>query len=234
MAWLRWVALFLCASGVGSSAQTRDNLARAHGRVLPRPNTVFVLDGVTTRDEVLKALGAFDTSASTADFFWARWTRFRAPAGRHDSPTVENLVVAFDPDGIAAASGLHSDPELLPVLWRRVDRIPSGAVESFVVPAWCWSALRYLKGTPQRGDLTVSTASAGFLASGHKPPGIEFPLSALERMESEDYATEDRMHLSLYFRDGSNRKRLKLDIAPVEVIWLIGFVKAAGVSTLAR
>lgn len=228
------VAALLSGVPGWSGAGSWDNLAWAHGRVFPRPNTVFVRDGRTTLNEVLDVLRPFETDASTADFFWARWLPFRSPPVREAAASVQNFIVEFDWNGIAVHSALYSDAKALPVLWREAGQFPD-LQDAFAVPAWYWEAVRYLKGSPHRGTLQVRREDLRFEPDRGAFPAIGLSPARVRRITSEEDATDERLRLSLHFRKTPGApRRIKIEASPLETMRLMRVLKSAAAAVETR
>lgn len=229
LARLLWGAFLPLAALFSAASDIHDNLASIHGRVMPRPNTVFVRNGQTSRSEVVERLKAFDTEASTADFFWARWEQFRLPKVRNTRPAAQNFFVEFGSDGIATSWGLYSDAEVLDKLWRAA--IPSENINVVhFIKAWYWNSAGYLKGRPTQGAVTIEKGQVWFEDSGNAGRGFRIPLALLTRITSEDESSDEALHLSLRFADAAKPvRRIKIEASPIHVIQLMTLLKAAGV-----
>jgi hypothetical protein len=224
------VACLVLISGLlFAAAGPEQNVALVHSVMLPRPNTVFLREGKTSRTEVLKVFQPFDTGVFTGDLLWARWLQFRRPSAHNDRQSIVNLIVRFDGAGIVSRSVLSGDMELPGALWDSVTDPPTGIADLLALPAWYWDAIHYLKGSPTRGRLIFGNSEARFGDNRKPPRTFVLPLDSVKRIASEDSATDERLQLSLYFEGSAARvRRIKVEATPIEAARLVWALKGTG------
>jgi hypothetical protein len=229
----RYVLLLLVAI-TGSEAMAQ-NLASANGSVFPRPNVVFIREGKTTRDEVLRAFEHMDTNASMDGLFWARWYEFACPVPSHggQGALIKNLIVEFDDTGVVTHSEVAPEHLVVQALYRTIARLPVSSTmpESFTLDGSYWTALTHLRGHPIQGTITFRDGQVRFDDATNPSRSFVVQLRQVVRVESEEYPPDGLLQLSVFFERGVKPvARIETRISPADILRLLSTLLCAGVS----
>lgn len=230
---LRQLLLLLLA--IPGPAAIAQNMASAHGEVFPRPNSVLIREGKTTRLDVLRAFDRMDTNTSVEGLFWARWYEFTYPPPSHGGQaySFKNLIVEFDDNGVVTHSKVAPDQTLVQTLYQVVARLPASAIESgpFTVDGSYWTVLTRLKGHPIPGTITVDDIQVRFDDTMNPSHGFVVPLNRVVRIENGQCPPEGPIKLSIFFERGVKPvARIEAILTPDDVLRLLSTLQRAGVS----
>lgn len=119
--------LLAAASGCVMIPHPRD-VATARGQQTKKPRLALLKAGTTTREELLRMIGPFDTRALENPLLWARWQQvkvqvewiaagsMRAAGGSERVWKIVNLFARFDENDRLAAFQVCSEGELIDCL----------------------------------------------------------------------------------------------------------------------
>ena len=220
-------AATLAALVLASCAVRHENVAVAHGELVPRPNTVLIRKGITQKQEVLREFKRFDTDASGERFFWARWAEriWENPkaAGETSRFIIKNLFVEFDETGSVSGWTLPSDEDLPEALYRAAQGLLDAPGVSGTLTL----------DSPKEGLATIQNDRLQFEPEKHPSRRFEVPIRLVRHITNDDGSTALRLRLSIRLADSAKPVRgIKIDASPLEALRLMQLLHHAGVSIL--
>jgi len=236
-----WRSFLLLAVLVGSLSVSGclviphpRNIATAGGIERKKPKLEFLKDGVTTKTDVLRELGDFDTNASKAHFVWARWQQvkvqaewffaggYTAAGGSSRAWTIKNVLAGFDDNDILAGHRICSEGDLIACIDAMID---------YANPAEPSAALRLpssrRRRSPHDGSAIFKEGNVAFEHFQKPKQTFVLPLSAIDRLTVAYGASPELLLLSLHFKAGTKPvDTLNLEASPEETIHLVRLLQS--------
>jgi hypothetical protein len=237
----RWVPLFgevllaLLLAGCIAIPHPR-NVAMARGIETKKPKLEFLKTGATTRADMSRALGFFDTDASSGPLFWARWQQVKvqvewaaggyggAGAGSERIWKIINVLATFDDNDVLTNYRICSERELMNCLEKFVHNQPFPAefLNSLVVPASHEARLHNGEGRAiiEGGEVTFEES---------KTPRHNFrrPLTEIAEVTLHLGSSPELLRLRVHFRAAASPHAIAVTASPREAMQLFAMFQAA-------
>jgi hypothetical protein len=220
-----------------------QNLASANGSVFPRPNVVFIREGKTTRDEVLRAFEHMDTNASMDGLFWARWQQVKvqvewfiagaspnvgmgAAGGSERAWKILNVFALFDESHSVRYYRLCKETNVISNLQDILSQIdPAPDVSSdLVLPA---SHHHPPFNSHGRGRVIFEKGALSFEEPKTPEHNFGLPLSAIERLNVAFGSSPEILRLRLNLRQDKSSREFILEASPSETVRLVALIDSA-------
>src|SRR5690242_18829969 len=185
------------------------DVAVAGGRQTKKPRLAFLKVGSTTRDDVLRIIGPFDSDASDGPFLWARWQQVKvqvewfaasyggAAGGSDRVWKIVNLLALFDEQGQLTTLRVCSEGDLMECLCRVRVQMPPGVPtpQALLVAANHESRFHHAQ-----GRVIVEDGRLAFEERKDARHNFSVPLSEMLAPTLHHGSSAEFLHLRLHFR----------------------------------
>lgn len=210
------------------------NIATANGIQRKKPKLEFLKEGTTTKADVSRELGDFNTNASQERFIWSRWQQVKVQTewffvgsngysggvagGSTRAWVIKNVLAGFDDNEILAKHLICSDDGLINCINAMIEYTNlEGASGSLQLPAW--------RGRRSAGRVNLGEGQLTFENPDKPTRNFVLPLSSVDRLTAVHGGSPEILRLSLHFREGTKPvDALSLEASPEEamrLMWLL-------------
>ena len=224
-------AAIVCMAGCLVIPHPRD-IAVARGIERKKPKLEFLKDGATTKADVLRELGDFDTTASQGRFVWARWQQVKMqvegfaasyPGGAAGGSTrvwvIKNVLAGFDDHEVLAEHRICSEHDLIDgIEAMRRYRNPSEVSTGLTLPSWRG------KQSPRDGRAIFAEGQIAFEHFHQPARSFSVPFSSVSHMSEVYGASAEALHLCLHFKKGTKLTTLNLEASPEDTLRLLALL----------
>lgn len=231
-------ALVLSAAGCIVIPHPRD-VATARGQETKKPKLAGLRTGSSTRPDVERLLGMFNTDASGGPFFWARWQQVKfqiewlaasytgAASGSERAWKIVNAIAVFDQDDRLAAFRLCGESGLLDCL-RLASREASMPLplRSLILPADHQGAFHN-----GEGRIILWEGRLSFEEPKNQRHNCSVALREIAGVALHGRSSPEFLRLVIHFRPSACPAKLGVTASPRETWHLMGLLQAVGQSS---
>lgn len=213
------------------------DVASARGQLTKKPRLARLQPGLTTREDLLRMVGPFDSGALDTPLFWARWQQVKvqvewfaasytnAAGGSERVWKIVNLLARFDADNRLSAFQICSENELIQCLRRFRDQAAPGPLPtpSLVLPAEHNKPFHHAQ-----GRAILEEGRLAFEEEKDTRHSFSVPLSELQELTLHHGSSPEFLRLKLHFRKTAAPLRdLPVVASPREAWYLVGVLQVA-------